>query len=417
MFLSEIKDRIFYGWIIVAASLLIASNLIGIRFSFGVFFKSLETEFELGRAATSSIFSVYMICYATAALITGWILDRYGPRLVVFIMGLITTLSLLITSQTNALWQIYLTYSILLALGNGGIIPVLMTTVSRWFNKKRGMALGVASTGLGLGPLIMAPFAAFLISNLTWRESYMVVGIISLFVVIPLSVLLKGDPKEIGVLPDGVTVGISSIGTHSRVNSFEMTGISLREAIRMRSFWLLLASGFLWASNLNLVMTHVVPHAIDLGIPTIQASTILSVLSGTSVLARLLVGRISDTVGRKLPAMTAALLGAGALAWLLWADTLWMFYLFAVICGIAWGGVSVTIWALVGDTFFGRNLGAIVGTVELGFASGSAIGPAIGGLLFDVTGNYTLAFTLGAAGLTLLSLLVSLVKTRRNSSQ
>jgi MFS family permease len=408
-----IKDKVFYGWIVVAASLVITSTFIGIRFSFGVFFKSLEAEFELGRAATSSIFSVYMICYATAAFVTGWALDRYGPKLVVLSMGLLTTFSLVITSQITALWQLYLTYSILLAFGGGGIVPVLMSTISRWFVKKRGFALGIASTGMGLGPLIMAPVATYLISNLSWRGSYTVVGIFTLFVVISLSMLLRKSPSDIGALPDGVIKEIGDVKKPSEVDGLSVTSISFKEAVGTKNLWLLLASGFLWASNLNLVMIHVVPHAIDMGISTMQASTILSVLSGTSILARMLVGRISDTVGRRLPAIATALLGAGALAWLLWADALWMFYLFAVACGIAWGGVSVTVWSLVGDIFHGRNLGVIVGTVEFGFAAGSAIGPAVGGVLFDVTGNYTLAFMIGAATLILLSLFISRVKTEK----
>ena len=291
----KVKDKIFYGWVIVAAALVIFSVLTGVRFSFGVFFKSLQGEFDLTRAATSAVFSVYMVLSAIFSIVSGWALDRYGPRVVVCLMGLFIGLSLLITSQTNAFWQLFLSYSLLLAIGTAGTIPVIVSTVSRWFDKKRGVAIGIATSGAGLGTLVVAPFAAYLISSFGWRISYIIIGLVAWLVVISMAMLLRRDPREMGVLPDGIK---SSGRTElvDREGSLQLAGLSLLQALRTRNFWLILAIWLLFGLCISLILTHVVPYATDIGVSIIEAATILSVISGFSILSRILVGRISDYV-------------------------------------------------------------------------------------------------------------------------
>ena len=403
------QPGIFYGWIIVAASLIVSSVLFGIRFSFGVFFKSLENDFGLTRAATSSVFSLYMIFFAIFAIISGWALDRYGPRRVVSLMGLFTGLSLLITSQANSLWQLFLSYSLLLGIGTGGTMPVLMSVVSRWFEKKRGLAVGLAASGSGLGILVLAPSAAYLISNSSWRMSYIMLGLISLAAVISSAMLLRKDPREIGQLPDGIkSTVMSTRKTHTKVNS-QPTGLSLPQALKNRNFWLMLLAWLSFATCMNLVVTHIVAHATDVGIPVLRASTLVSVMGGLNMVGRLATGRLSDIVGRKIPGISCAMLGAVALLWLIWSQQLWMFYVFAILFGFAWGGFGVIIITLVGDVFGRRSLGTIMGTLEMGFSIGAAIGPALGGFVFDITNSYVLAFTSGSILMLFAGILIVLI--------
>jgi MFS family permease len=202
----KIKERPYYGWVIVVAFCIIGTIIAGAGYSFGVFFKSIESEFELSRAVTSGIFSISMIFTAIFAVLGGWALDRYGPRVLLPIMGLFIGLSLLLTSQTNSTWQLFLTYSLLLPIGTGATFVVITSTVSRWFAKKKGLALGIAGSGVGLGALFMAPFATFLIVNFDWRIAYIILGLLAWVIVIPLSKLLKKDPHEIGVLPYGANI-------------------------------------------------------------------------------------------------------------------------------------------------------------------------------------------------------------------
>ena len=411
MFLRT-KNKIFYGWIIVAAALITICTLFGIRFSFGVFFKSLEAEFQLTRAATSSVFSAYMVLAAVFGIITGWALDRYGPRLVVSLMGFFTGLSLLLTSQTTSMWQLFISYSLLLSVGTAGTVVALIPVVSRWFDKKRGIAIGIATSGTGLGTLVVAPTAAYLISNFDWRLSYMVLGLVTWLVVISLAMLLRRNPGEIGDLPDGVKL---STGVSEPIDTgvdAQQSGLSTGQAFRTKNFWLMLTVWLSFAVCLSLIMTHVIPYATDLGISPIKASAILSIIGGCQIIARLSVGRISDIVGRKIPGVVCALICIGALIWLIQAHELWMFYLFAIIFGTAYGGIGVVNLALVSDIFGRRNLGTIMGFLEVGFSTGSAIGALLGGYIFDVTGSYLIAFVIGAASLLILALCFSALPSR-----
>jgi MFS family permease len=408
--LSKLKRKIFYGWVITITFAIIGCTLIGLRFSFGVYFKSLEAEFDLTRAMTSSIYALYMGLFAVFAVMTGWALDRYGPRVVVTLMGLTTGLSLLLTSQTSSLWQIFLSYSLLLAVGTAGAIPVMVAIVSRWFERKRGLALGIATSGSGLGTLLIAPLAAYLISMLGWRMSYLVLGLIAMALVVSLATLLRKDPSEIRALPRETEFKEYGTELRGKLNSYQVVGISLKQALKTRNFWLILAMIILFASSLNLVITHIVAHATDIGVPVLHASTVLSIMSGIQIAARLLVGKISDVAGRKIPGIVCLLLGGSALIWLIWSHDLWMLYVFAIAFGISWGGFAVVTFALVSDIFGRCSLGAIMGALEAGFAAGAAIGSFVGGLTFDITGNYSIAFSLGAGIILIPTLLIVLTK-------
>ena len=417
--LLRVKDKLFYGWVVVVVFLIIGTTIWGTRFSFGVFFKSIESEFDLTRVATSGVFSVYMVLGIAFAILGGRAADRYGPRIIILLMGLFTGFSLLLTSQTNSTWQLFLTYSLLLSIGTGAMYTVVMSTVSRWFDKKRGFALGITSSGASLGTMVVAPFATYLISNLGWRRAYIVMGLIAWLIVIPLSRLLRKDPHEIGALPDGAKSNLGEMDEQKPKNeegSIQFTGLSLLQVARTRSFWLIGSIWLLGGSCGFLVITHIVPHATDIGFSAAEAAAILSLIGGGGILGRVLMGRVSDSIGRKTTAIICALLQAGAMIWLIWSQDLWMLYLFAVVFGFAYGGLPISITALIGDTFGLRNIGVILGVLEIGWGGGGAIGSAIGGLIFDITNSYSIAFFIWAAAMLIVILSVALIRreTSRN---
>ena len=411
----KIKDRVFYGWVVATASLMIMLMSVGIRNSFGVVFKSLEGEFDLTRGATSTIFSVAMLLCCVFGVLGGWAVDRYGPRIVTFIMGSLTGLSLLLTSQTNSAWQLYITYGLLLSLGTAAMFAVVNSTVSRWFVKKRGFALGIANSGGAVGVVILAPFTTYLISNFDWRIAFIILGVVAWLIVASLSMLLRKDPRDVGLLPDGVKPGAAEIELQASGGSTQLTNLSLLEAFRTGNFWFLGCVWLLLSVNVYLILTHTVPHAIDLGISPAGAAVILSVIGFVGIPGRLVAGRVSDSIGRKAPAIACALLQAGILIWLIWIRDLWMLYLFAMIFGFSWGGLASQIPALIGDIFGGRSLGAIMGTLLIGWNIGAAIGPAIGGFMFDVRGNYSMAFAGGAVAMLIVALLAALIRKGMNT--
>ena len=411
-------QKLFYGWVIVAACFVITATLGGVSYCFGVFLKSLESEFHLSRAVTSSVFSTNMVVSGVFAVVGGSLLDRFGPRVVVVLMGLFTGVSLFLTSQTGFAWQLFITYGLLLAVGTGAGYTVVMATTSRWFNRKRGLALGIVGSAAGFGILAGSPVVSFLIQQFGWRTAYIIMGVFTCAVVIPASRLLKKDPAEIGEFPDGSKSGpvemnkdVEGLGSIPEVDDF-----SLMEAARTTTFWLFGSIWFLGSFCYFLALTHVVPHATDMGISALRAATILSLIGGGNLTGKLVIGRISDSLGRKTTATLSALAGAGVMAGLSSSEHLWALYLCGFIWGISFGGFDTSVAAMIGDVFGLRSIGIIMGTLCIPWGIGAAAGSTLGGLIFDLTQTYFMAFLAGVVVMLTLALLVALVaqKEARN---
>ncbi len=400
--------RPFYGWVVVIAFLIIGTMLIGIPLSFGVFFKSIASEFNLTRAVTSTILSTNIILASICAFLGGWASDRYGPRIVILLMGILAGFSLLLTSQASSPWQLFVTYSLLLSIGTGATFVILAATVARWFYKKRGLALGIAGSGQGLGPVIMAPLATYFIVNSDWRTAYIVIGIIAWLTVIPISLLLKKGPAEIGAQPDGTNSHLYDIANEGK--SSQPSTFSLLQILRNRNFWFILFMWIFFASGKFLIFTHLVPHATDMGFSAGEAATVLSLIGVAIIAGRVLIGSISDKIGRKLAIIICALLLAVAMIWLIYSVELWMLYLFALFFGFAIGGFACCVGALISDTFELDTIGANMGLLEIGAGIGGAIGPAMGGLIFDFSSSYSIAFSMAAAALIAAAVLTGLVR-------
>ena len=375
------KGRLPHEWIVVAVLLIIGIVGLGLRFSFGVFFKSLQEDFGWSRASTSGIFSVYLVLCAVFAILGGWALDRYGAKIVFAMMGFFAGLSLLLTSQVIVPWHLFLTYSLLLALGTAPIYVTSMSMVSRRFVKRRGLALGIVSSGGGMGMILMAPISASLISGYGWHTACLLLSLIAFFTMIPCALLLGRLSGEVAALPDVEEQHYNEPG-----------GFSLLEAAKTRSFWLLFLILFLLSFCVYAVITHIVPHAIDLGVNPIQAASMISFIGIGSVLGRLVMGRVSDSIGGKQGLVITALLLAGAMLWLIGSSNLWMLYLFTIIFGFSFGATAPLNAVLIGDSFGLRHVGLIMGVVDIGWSVGAACAPALAGYIFDIGGSYAPAF-------------------------
>ncbi|MFC1907374.1 MFS transporter [Chloroflexota bacterium] len=409
-FRSISKDRIYYGWVVVSVLLIILSMILGTRYTFGVFFKSIASEFDLTRAATSGIFSTLMVLCSVFAVLGGWALDRYGPRIIFFIMGIFISLSLLLTSQTYTAWQLLVTYSFLLAMGTGAGFALVTATASKWFVKKRGLALGIALSGEGLGTLVMPPIAAYLIADLGWRTALLIIGLMAGVVIINLSLLLKDNPS-LAEAPNRVTPPHEYMKA-PRSDEGQLISYSLLAALKTNSFWFLWVIWFLFSLCWHLVLTHIVPYTTDIGISATISASILALIGGITIPSRLIMGWISDRIGRKLTATICASIQALAMIWLALSSELWMLYMFAAIYGLSFGGLSTMIAVLISETFGLKNLGVITGALVVGFATGAAVGPLIAGLIYDVSNEYFIAFIVGAAAMLLVALIMPLIKRK-----
>jgi predicted MFS family arabinose efflux permease len=274
--------------------------------------------------------------------------------------------------------------------------------------------VGVTSSGGGTGAIVIAPFATFLISSFDWRTAFMVLGVLSWIAIVAVSLPLRKDPHDIGLLPDGDKEEPPQRDTQSREEEVLPAAFSLGQAFRMNQFWLL---GFTWiffSLSLHMIFVHVVAYAVDMGISRMDAAVILSLIGLANIPGRLIVGKLSDTVGRKALGVACNFIQFGSLLWLMWIDQLWMLYAFALVFGFMWGGSGAVITVLIGDIFGTRSLGPIMGIMTAGWALGAAIGPSIGGFIFDVSGDYFIAFAAGATALFVVVCLLALIKRAPN---
>ncbi len=381
----------FYGWTIIAAGTILLAASFGISYSFGVFLKPLQNEFLWDRATASSLFSLFLALTGAVSIVGGWASDRYGPRMVVLIMGALSGLSLVLTSQVQSPWQLYITYSVLLSLGMGAMYIVVMSTGMRWFTRKRATALGIMGAGGGLGPIVIAPVSAWIISVYSWRAAYLIMGIAAWVIVIPAALFLRKEPPD----TDPPARARSEQRKTESERPTAVPNFSLMRLIRARNFRLLSLAWFSYAFCFYMVMSHLVPRAEDSGMTPIHAAAILSLLTAVAIPSRLLFGFVADLVDKRTIAAAFALMMSLAMFWLAFAHEVWMFYLFAILFGIGYGSIDPPIAALAGDIFGLSDAGMIMGYLMVAWGIGSASGPYVAGLIFDHTAGYPLAFSSG----------------------
>lgn len=395
------KAKLFYGYVIVAAGLLASVFMLGAWNSFGVFFKPLSSEFGWTRAMTSAAVSIAVIVMGFSSLVNGRLTDKYGPKVVLMACGFLMGMGILLLSRVNALWQLYLFYGLLVGSGMSAADVTITATVVRWFVKRRGMMAGITKVGAGIGMIVVPLWASWLISSYDWRSAYAVIGTITLVGIISMALFFKRDPSQIGALPDGVTE-LPLTGSAANPRQF-----SLMEAMNTRQFWLFAATWFGFMFSIQVVVVHIVPHATDVGISATIAATIISVIGAFSILGRLGLAGLSDILGTRVAYMITFSLLVIAFFWLEFAREVWMFYLFAAVYGTAHGASFALLSPMVAGLFGLQSLGTILGVLLFIGTFGGLISPVLAGWIFDIMGNYQLAFgialVLSGIGLLLVS--------------
>ena len=375
-------DRFFYGYVLVAASFLLQAIGWGAYNSFGVFFNPLMNEYDWSRAGISGAVSVSFCLYGFSSILLGRLNDRVGPRFIMAISGIFLGVGYLLMSRLTSLWQLYLLYSLLVGIGISGTDVVLLSTIARWFVRLRGRMSGVLKVGTGVGMLVMPLFTNWLITAFGWRTAFFVMGIVVLIPFIGLSQLLVRDPARRGLRPDGdgrVTAKIAQAAEK---------GFTLRQALKNLQLWLICTAYFLLLVCVFTVLLHIVPHAIDLGIPPNWATRVLATIGGLSIVGRIIMGFSSDRIGNKWALTICYGFLCVSLGWLLLANRLWMLFVFAIVYGFAHGGFFVVMSPLIAEFFGTASHGAIFGMMIFVSNIGGAIGPLLAGYVFDLTGSY-----------------------------
>ncbi len=412
---SSRKNPIFYGWVIVASCFLLQTVQVAIQYGFSVFFKPMIAEFGWSRTATSGAYSVLMISAGVTAIPLGWLGDRIGPARILVGCSFIIGLSLVLTSRITEIWQFYLTYGVLQGLGMGGTYAISTGLTSRWFVKKRGLAMGFVSAGVGVGTLLGPPISERLITAFGWSSSYLFIGFAAWVIMIGASLFLRRDPRGMGLLPYGFETGssITSSSKEALKGPAHETSVTMGSALHTRQLWLLISLFLLFSVCVQLILVHLVNYATDLGIDPFTAATIVSVIGIGSIAGRLFMGSMSDRIGEKNAMIISCLGLVIALVLLIFSNQLWMLYIFAVLFSFSYGA-EVTLMPLLAGEIFGLvAVMALTGIVSASARIGGSIGSWMGGAVYDSTHSYLIAFVIAAAfGLIILSLAVTLKRTR-----
>ena len=390
------KSHYFYGYNIVAAGFVIQGVVVGALFTYGVFFKEFQLELGWSRAMISGASSLAFLVMGAAGILAGRLNDRIGPRILIVASAISLGLGYLLMSRLQTLWQLYLFLGVLGGIGFSTHDVITLSTIARWFAKRRGMMSGIVKVGTGAGQLLVPLMAAALIAVYGWRKSYLIIGCLALAALAAAALFLHRDPQSKGLLPDGNRREDCRENCRS-----EEGGLSLRAAVRTRQFWTLCLMEFAVFFILLTIVVHIVPHATDLGLAPATAAGVLSTIGGVSMLGRFVMGTANDRIGGKRSLIVCAVILSSGLIWLQFATVTWMLFLFAVICGFAHGGFFTVVSPTVAELFGTGSHGTIFGMVLFCGTTGGAMGPLLAGHTFDVTGSYRMVFLM----LTMMSLL------------
>jgi len=426
---TQKKPPFYYGWIIVATSFVTLGVAFGVWYSFSVFYIAIINDFAWSRATTAGVFSLFTISHYLCAFLTGWLIDRFGPRLVIPAGALWLAASLTLLTKAHDIFDFYLVYGILAAIGVSliGFVPHA-TFLPRWFVRRRGLALGLAMAGVGVGMLTVPPTMQHLISNYNWRYAYQILAIIVLFI-IPINLFFqRRDPQQIGLRPDGAIrpanqphpvkteIEEGSIIINPKWAAIEWTS---GKALRTKRFWYLAAAFFLGPFAIQGVLLHAVAGLVDGGMTAPMAALTFGFLGICGSVGKITLGFFGDRWNRETAntvGMAAATLGVLALASMQLLPQLpqqLLPWIFAAGFGFGYGAAAPLYPSIAADIFQGRHFGRIFGLLSLNLGFGGAAGAWISGLIFDQTGSYLTAFVFDIIALWLSCLCFWLAAPRR----
>jgi len=363
--------------------------MLGSIYVYGVFFKPIEAEYGWSRGALSIAYSVFMAVYAAMQLISGTLYDLRGPK-VTLSLAMLAGVGYILCSTISSLWQLYLFYGVVAAVGTGVLYVPCTSTAMKWFPHRKGLATGFVVAGLGVGMLVLAPLSKYLIAVYGWRLAFSFLGFMFM-IVTALTVSIVEDPSHGNFRPKSMKRGIA------------------KEALKSRVFWLIYSAFSLGSLAGAMVIIHVVPYAEDLKIPALAAAFIVSLIGISNIAGRIGVGALVDKVGVKAT-LSSCFIAQAACTWmLLRASSLQLLYAIAVAFGFFYGWIALYAPA-VGEFFGMERVGSILGALSTSFGLGAIIGPALAGVIFDLTRSYFIAFTMGALMSLLAALLVALIK-------
>lgn len=385
---EALNRRFYYGWVVVAITIAVSLVTWGVRAAPSVLIKPLEAEFGWTRSEISSAIAIGLLMTAISAPFGGTLLDRFGPRVVLIGITALAGVSVLAASRMDALWQMSVLWGVFVGISTGVSGVVGASVATRWFVQRRGFVQGILGAGGSVGQLVFLPLLAWIAVSAGWREMTVILGIVVLTSLVPIVLFMRNNPHDVGLLPYGATEAPTAAAPQSVVSV-------LKRAVRVPEFWLLAGSFFVCGATSNgIVLQHFQAHAVDHGIPTVQASSALAIMGAMNFVGVLISGYFTDRVDpRKLLAIFYTFRGVSLFLLPSMTDLgLTGLTVFAVIFGLDYISTVPPTIALCADIFGRRNVGTIYGWVFGAHQLGAAILAYLGGVMYDSLGNYTLAF-------------------------
>ena len=396
--------RFYYGWVIVGVALVSMAFWFGFRTTFSVFYVALLEEFQWGRGESAGVQSLALITYTVMAPLVGGLIDRFGPRRIIVPGVLLLGLGLILCASIKSLAHFYLLYSVVAGTGVTSVALVSYTAIlAHWFVKKRGVASGIAVSGMGLGTFILVPLSQHFIALWGWRFAFVALGVLVLIILLPTNAFfLRHKPQDLGLYPDGAKdlEAAKEEGRKMMDSAWSETDWTLKRAIKTRRFWALMIFPLCAVIAMYIVIVHSVRFLVDAGIDNMTAAFIFALSGIISSIFRIFWGWLSDGIGREKTytlGMFCIIMGLCSLILLEILREKYFVYSFIAFFGAGWGVTAPMFMSIAADLFQGRSIGLIYGLLEGSIGIGGAFGSWVAGFIFDKTQSYQWAFVLATS--------------------
>jgi len=382
------KNRLHYAWVILTAACVLSVVSRADSASFGVFIDPLVARFGWKRGDISFAYALAFLAGLPAMVVMGWLGDRYGARKLMIGASLLISAGTVLLGTIKELWHFYVFYGLFVgSLGNAAFTVLLPVIVTRWFSRHMGAALGIYWAALGAGPMIFAPLFRWLIETRGWERTFTLIGVVLGGILLIFSALIRSSPHEKGLS----AYGAKDSPKEPRVPAASaIAPAGLREVLARRPVWLLMGIHHLGCAGHAVILAHVVSMATFRGVSGIEAAGVLSTIAGVSIISRFASSILTERFGGRAVLAMAVIGQSTSVLILLFASEAWVFYLFAVVFGLCYGGEMVG-FPIINRQLFGEKapLSSIYSFEMLGASTGMALGGWLGGALFDVSGDYT----------------------------
>lgn len=390
--------KIYYGWIVLGVTVFSGFILGGIGFTFGLFVLPMQRDLGWSVAAIAAAMGVRQITSGIFQPVSGALVRRFGPKKIIILGLSILGISTTMMFTVNSVWHFYLQLGVASTLGvTMGAAGPMSAMISRWFRKRRTMTLAISRTGSSAGQLVLTGVVYLLLSSFGWRMSYTVLGLLVVGLVVPMSIfLLKDDPAEMGLLPDGERPApgspplpkVKGAWQKAKAPASGELNRGLRDALRTRNFWLLCTGYFGCGVSATFIFVYLVPYAVqEVGLTEASAAIAYAAMGGANIFGIMAAGYFGDRIGKKIP-LGIVYLGRGIAAMLmLYAATEWQVYVAAILMGLCSFASGPLVQAIVVDNWGSFSMALISGVVLMVHQVGGTAGSAFGGWILEAYGS------------------------------